>query len=320
MPDKSASSLRIWVLTDGKIGDDVQCLAVAQALSPSVEKRVIAPRAPWVWAAPWGPIAPRDHPRRVGSPIHGPAPDIVIASGRRVISYAWAIKQASDGRTKIVVLKDPRLGRAGADVIWAPSHDRLEGPNIFSTLTSPHGLGARIDEARKAPAPETEALRKPMLGVVLGGASGGARYGAGEAEFLADRLRLAAKNYRSIAVTPSRRTPEGFMQILRDQLDGDHCHIWNGEGDNPYIDILEQADALIVAADSHNMMSEAVATGAGVYAYRPPGLAPKMAWFVDQLERKGVVRPLDQQMTPFACAPINATPEIVAAIKKRLGL
>ena len=47
---------RLWVLTDGKIGDDVQCLAVARALSPAFEKRVIAPRALFAALAPWGPI------------------------------------------------------------------------------------------------------------------------------------------------------------------------------------------------------------------------------------------------------------------------
>ena len=308
----------MWVLTDGKIGDDVQCLAVAAALAPGFEKRVVAPRAPWSWLLPWGPIDPRERAGEETSPIRGAAPDVVIASGRRAIAYARAVKSMSGGKSLVVILKDPRVGRANADVIWAPMHDRLESDNAFSTLTSPHHVSAGLVEARTNPGAFIKDAAAPMLGVVLGGPSGGAQYGAAEAKDLAVLLEKVRAPFQSLAITPSRRTPPEFMQALSMHLSGDNLYCWDGKGDNPYLDILARSDALIVAADSHNMMSEALAAGVGIYAYRPPGLAVKMGWFVDQLEAKGVARPLGDAVDVFSIEPVDATPAIVAEIKSRL--
>ncbi len=310
----------VWVLTDGKVGDDVQCLAVASALTPAFKKKIVAPGAPWSWLAPWGPVDPRDNPTKPTSPINGAPPDVVIASGRRAIPYARSVKARSGGRTLVVILKDPRMGRAMADIIWTPAHDRLVGANIFSTLTSPHEVSAKIDRAKREPAKAFADLPHPLLGVVLGGPSGGARYGVTDASALAARLRLAAKDFASLAITPSRRTPDAFLRTLSRELSSSNLFVWDRKGENPYFNILASADALVVAADSHNMMSEAMATGTGIYAYRPPGLASKIEWFVTELEKSGAIRALSDGLEPFNTAPVDATPAIIDEIKKRLGL
>ncbi len=314
---------RVWVLTDGKIGDDVQCIAVAEALSPSYDKRIISPRTPWQWMAPWGPIDPGDKVSNPNSPIaKGQGthdwPDVVIASGRRAIPYARAIKRASSGKTFIVIMKDPRINPASVDLIWAPAHDRLQGENFITTLTSPHGLAGKFEAARKSPGGLIGALPKPMLGVVLGGPSGGARFDDAMADDLGSKILSAMQGFLSLAVTPSRRTPDAFLDRLHRILEQENVYVWDRKGSNPYIDILARSDALIVTADSHNMMSEAVSTGVGVYAYRPPGLAKKMSWFVDELERKGAVRNFNSRVEPTITVPIDATSEIVETIKRRL--
>ena len=296
---------RVWILTDGKIGDDVQCAAVAEALGASFEKRLTRPRAPWSWFTQYGLIDPRDRPHLPASAIHGEPPDIAIASGRRAVVYAKTLKKASGGKTKIVFLKDPRAGRGAADIIWAPAHDKLAAPNAFSTLTSPHALSAKIAERRAAVAAEGGNGARPMLGVVLGGGAG--YKGAAGARFAA-ALDGAGAAYQSVAVTPSRRTPPDFVNALREHLQGEKYSIWNGEGHNPYIDILAGADALIVGADSHNMMSEALASGAGVYAWRPAGLSKKLDWFVAELERKGAVRPFAGTAPAFMHPPSVPAP------------
>ncbi|MEO1240992.1 MAG: mitochondrial fission ELM1 family protein [Pseudomonadota bacterium] len=310
----------VWIISDGKIGDIVQCRAVAGGLSSRFEERRVAPRAPWVWAAPWGPIDPRDAVGNPQSPIAPPFPDVAVVSGRRAIPYARDVKRASGGKALLVFLKNPRTAFSEADVIWAPAHDRLDGENIFSTLTSPHGLGPLLDVARRDPAPEIAALSKPMLGVVLGGVGGGARYDQKVAADLAAKIKTAASSFASVAVTPSRRTPGFLLSAVRDALSDSKAFVWSGVGENPYKDILANASALIVTADSHNMMSEALATGAGVYAYRPPQLASKLAWFLSELEKKGAVRPFEGGADIFANAPINATDEIVEEIRQRLAL
>lgn len=308
----------LWVLTDGKIGDDVQCLAIAGALNPDFEKRVVRPRALWSLMAPWGPVDPKEAPGADDGPLKGVPPAIVVASGRRAIPYARALKHASEGRTKIVIMKDPRFGRGAADVLWTPEHDSATGPNVISTLTSPHGLSEKISAAQKSAGGAIAKLPRPMLGVILGGPSGGARYETAQAMDLAERVNAAGRAFASVAVTPSRRTPEEFLRAVRVTLVHDHPFIWDGGGDNPYVDILANASSLIVAADSHNMMSEAQASAAGVYVWRPHGLARKLAWFADQLEAKGAARPFADEAIPFDRTVIDATPEIVDEIIRRL--
>lgn len=100
----------------------------------------------------FGLIDPREAPDAPDSPLAPPFPDMVIASGRRAVSYLAAIKQASGGRTFTVFLKDPRAGSGIADFIWVPDHDRLRGDNVLVTATGPHRFSRpRIEAARKAP-------------------------------------------------------------------------------------------------------------------------------------------------------------------------
>lgn len=323
-PDMNAVPLSVWVLTDGKIGDDVQCLAVAEALDASFEKRVVSPGFPWSAFAPWGPLDPREAPGRAGGPLHGEPPAIAIVSGRRAIPHARALKNASGGKTKIIILKDPRAAKDVADFLWAPSHDRLNGPNVFSTLTSPHGLSEKLKAAAQTPGAAIADLPKPFLGVVLGGATGGLAagpdYSAEAAKDLASRVSNAARDFAAVAVTPSRRTPETFLEAFASALAHDHVFVWSGDGDNPYLDILATARALIVAGDSHNMVSEALAASASVYVWKPDRLAPKMEWFLSELFMGGEAREFVDAAPDYSRTPIDATPEIVAEIRRRLLL
>lgn len=305
------------MLTDGKIGDDVHCLAVARALSENFSKRVVAPHAFFAAFAPWGPIDPKDAPTRAESPIAKPFPDIVVASGRRAIPYARAVKRASRGAAKVVIMKNPRAGAIDADVVWAPRHDCLSGARVIATLTAPHEMTARIAEARAQGAQLFEECG-PVLGVVLGGPSGRVKYEDHVTRDLAAKIAGAARDYAGVAVTVSRRTPRSMAYTIRSAAGPKLLKNENG-AEVSYTDILAHSDALIVTADSHNMMSEAASAGVGVYAFRPPGLASKLAWFADEMEKTGVVRPFAGAAPAFEASPIDASAEIVAEIKRRLG-
>ena len=133
---------------------------------------------------PLGPIDPKERPEQSNSPIAPPFPDLAIASGRRSIAYLRAIKRFSGGRCFTVYLKDPRvlkhpaIGSRAADFIWAPEHDHLGGPNVRSTLTSPHRLSpTRLAEARAAPDPRIAACKGPRIAVLLGGDTRAHRFG-----------------------------------------------------------------------------------------------------------------------------------------------
>jgi mitochondrial fission protein ELM1 len=308
----------VWVLTDGKIGDEGQCVAVAEALGAAPEIRRIAPRSLYAMAMPWGGIDPRDAPNKPGSPIAGPYPDLCIASGRRAVAYLRAVKAASGGKTFTVFLKDPRTGTKDADLIWVPDHDRLRGPNVLATLVSPHRFTPeRLAALRAAPPAALAGLAAPRVAVLVGGKSRDYDFTPADAErFLADLDGLAV--HARLMVTASRRTPDRLREAVLGLARAKGGFGWDGTGENPYPAMLALADAFVVTADSANMVSEAVATGRPVMVFEPSlrfgRSAKRIRHFIAALEAKGAVRKFQGRLESYAYEPLVSTPEIAAAI------
>jgi mitochondrial fission protein ELM1 len=307
--------LKAWVLTDGKAGDEAQCLGVTDALGLDPEIRRVAPRSFFSWAMPWGPVDPREAPGRARSPIAPPFPDLVVASGRRAVPYIRAVKRASP-RTYTVFLKDPRTGVGAADLIWVPQHDRLRGENVIVTLTPPHRVSAqRIAAARAAPDPRLAALPRPRAAVLVGGPSRHHRFEDGDASRLLDCLtRLAASGVTPM-ITASRRTPARVRSALQNLAAERGGFFWDGGGDNPYVALLALADAIVVTADSYNMVGEAAATGAPILVFEPSGGHPKLTTFLRDLTAYGAVQPFAGRLEALPYPPLDSTPLIAEAIK-----
>lgn len=314
---------RAWVVSDGKIGDEVQCFGILEALSLRPERRIVAPRKLFALGMPWGPIDPREASHRAGSPLAGPWPDIAIAAGRRTVPYLRRLKGISQGAVFTIFVKDPYCRNHGADLVWVPAHDRLRGPNVIATHTPANRLPAPlIERARSHPDPRLADLPHPRVAIILGGPSTHHRFGAKEERELAEIARTLVRDGKSIMVTPSRRTPRGLLTAVAGAIgDGQDQRrknfVWSGEGENPYVAILANADAMIVTGDSVNMVGEALTTGVPVHVYEPSGGHRKITAYIDDLEQRGAVRRWRGQLEDWPSAPINATPEIAAAVASR---
>lgn len=304
-----------WVLTDGKAGDEVQCLGLADALELLPSVRRVAPRAPYAWLMPRGPIDPAEASGRPGSPVAPPFPDLLIASGRRAVPYARFVKRASAGRTFTVILKDPRTGTGAADLIWVPSHDRLRGANVLATVVGPHRIApARLAAAQRTPDARLASLAAPRVAVMVGGRSRHHRFRETDVARFAAGLRALAATGASLMVSFSRRTPERLRMALAPLGDGRRHFVWDGTGDNPYLAMLALADAVVVTADSTNMVGEAAATGRPVLVFEPSGGHPKIAAFLRALQHKGIVRPFTGRLEAFSYEPLDDTRAIADAV------
>lgn len=310
-----------WVLTDGKAGDETQCLAVAEALGLTAKRRRVAPRAPWSWLMPrFEVIDPREAPSRPGSPIAPPFPDLVIASGRRAVSYLARIKRDSFGRTFTVFLKDPRTGTGAADLIWVPEHDSLRGDNVLVTASGPHRFSqGRLAAARAAPLPDIAALPRPRVAVLVGGDSRNHRFTDGDMAELARGLAQIAEDGAALMITASRRTPPALARALRKLADSGPHVMWDGHGDNPMLDYLANADAVVVTADSANMVGEALASGRAVHVFHPSGGHRKFDAFLGAVSARNAVHPFPGPLKVTTCEPMDSTPVIAEAIRQRLA-
>lgn len=313
-------NLSSWILTDGKAGDEQQCLGLAEALELEPAMRTVRPRAPYAWLMPWGPIDPAERPSTPGSPLAPPFPDLAIASGRRAVPYLRHLKKASGGRTFTVFLKDPRTGAGAADLIWVAEHDRLRAENVVVTLTPPHRISARrLEAARSGPDPRLCALPHPRIAVLAGGDSRHHRFTDADIDRFLAHLRQLADEGAALMITASRRTPERMREALKDLAERRGGFFWNGEGANPYIDLLALADAIVGTADSSNMLGEAAATGTPILIFEPAGGHPKFRAFLDGLKRHGAVHALNGGLERTRYEPLNSTPTIAKAVAEGLA-
>lgn len=314
MPGLLPPRTRILIVTPDKAGHEVICRGVAQALGGEIASMQVQPRKLYALMAPWG----RGDPRMA---FPEPFPDIALGSGRTAAPALRALKARSGGKTFIVFLHDPRANRAAFDMIWAPEHDRIEGPNVISTLSSPHTLSPElIAQARANPDPRVAALKGPRLALLLGGPSSAYKYQPHDVAELARLARGAAEQGYSVMVTPSRRTPAGLTRVVADavaHLPEDRRFVWTGEGRNPFLHMIANADAIVVTADSVNMVGEAAATGAPVHLFTPTGRPRKTKIFLDGMIARGAVRPWSGRIEQWSYAPIDATGEIAAEIARR---
>lgn len=314
----AVAGARCWILSDGKAGDEAQCLGVAERLGLAAEIRRVKPRPPFVWLMPWGGIDPREGPNRAGSPLAGPLPGIVIASGRRTVPYLRKLKTLSLGRSFTVFLKDPRTGPGTADFIWAPAHDRIAGANVLKTVTSPHRISPeRLRDAAAADGYGLAALPAPRVALLIGGNSRHHTFTEANIADLVAQVRKLAGSGAGLMATASRRTPEALAEAIRAIVTDAGGVYWDGTGTNPLLAMLALAHGVVVTADSVNMVGEALATGQPVMTFTPSGGTPKITAFLAALHEIGAIRPFNGALETYSYTPIDSTPAIAVELARR---
>jgi mitochondrial fission protein ELM1 len=162
-------------------------------------------------------------------------------------------------------------------------------------------------------------MPRPILSVLIGGTNKAYRLSLqrlGEiAEVLADILRAGGG---SALVTPSRRTGEAGLALLRDRLKGRSASIWDGSGENPYFAYLALADAFLVTADSVSMISEAAATGKPVHILGLDGGNAKFSRFHAAMQAAGVTRPFVGRIESWSYPILDDTARAGAALRTLL--
>ena len=320
---KSLSGASCWVLTDGKAGDVAPCLGLAQALGLAVETRVVKPRLLFAAFSPRGPVDPAERPDAPGSPIAPPFPEVLIASGRRAVPYLRHVRRASGGKTFTIFLKDPRVDPRVADVVWVAEHDRKRGDNVIATLAAPHLVTHEaLNAARANPDPRIAALPEPRMALLLGGASRHHDFHDKDVISLVGVVESMTLTGGSAMITPSRRTPPHLLAKLRGVCADAprHTFLWDGTGDNPYIQMLAHAATIVVTADSTNMVGEAIATDAPVMIYEPTGGNARLTRFIRAVVASGRAKRWRGRLESWSCRAHDDTQTIADEIARRYAL
>ena len=317
MPNSQATC---WVVTDGKIGMENQCLGLAAALGLAPAVKRVKLRFPWSVLAPYlkGGLDSAFSPE--GDPMVPPWPDLLIATGRQSIPASLLAKRASGGKTFTVQLQDPVISPANFDLVVVPQHDALRGPNVSVTRGALHRVTPAVlqTEAEKL-APLFSTFKPPRIAVLIGGTNAVYKLTSKEMIPLAAQLaQLAKTTGGSLLVTPSRRTGDDNVAILKEALRDVPSYIWDGQGPNPYFALLAHADFIMPTCDSVNMVTEACSTGKPVYVIDLPGGSDKFRRFHAMMQKDGYTRAFKGELVAYSYPPLDDMGTVVGLIREGL--
>ena len=301
------------IITEGMAGTENQCIGIAEHLDMAVDIMRITLYEPWKTLSPWLGF---EQKWSFIPPLVPPWPDLLIASGRKSIAAARYIKRKSGGRTVTVYIQDPRTPPHHFDLVAVPEHDPLRGENVIVTKATPNKVTPAKIQAATSAFPALGALPSPRVAVLIGGTSKAYNMTRAVTEKLAQDL---ANLDASLMITCSRRTGEENRKILETHFKNGAHFFWDGQGDNPYMAMLGQADYILVTADSASMISESCTTGKPVYMIPLEGGAKRIERLHDNLIRHGVLRKFSGALDHFAYEPLNDAQMVADAIKTRFA-
>lgn len=314
-----AAPLSIWAVSDDKAGNAGPALGLAEAVARLRPAEIHVRRVKWkgrMDRLPWFlnpfPLSALED----GSDIRPPWPDLWIAAGRATLPLSLRLKSWSGGRTRVVQVQNPRTPRGAFDLVVAPRHDGISGPNVLSITGSPHRVTAqRLAEAAAPFTGLIDPLPRPRAALLVGGKSKAHDLSDARARALGGDLRRAvAEAGGSLMTTFSRRTPSSARRILTEALSGLPGFIWDGEGENPYFAMLAAADVVLVTEDSANMATEAASSGRPVLLLPMDGGSAKFERLHQDLIARGAARRFEGRLEIFPGAPFDETARAAEAI------
>ncbi len=306
-----------WIITEGLIGTENQCIGVAEALKVPYDVKRIALNQPWKTLSPYLGF---ENKMTFSPTITPPWPDILIASGRKSIAASRYIKKMNRNSTFSVYIQDPRISSKNFDLVAVPKHDRLRGSNVVVTNASPNKITDKLLGEAKKHFSFLGKYPSPRFAVLIGGSSKAYKM---TRNITLNLVQTLSHINGSLIITCSRRTGAENKKILEQSLRNDTNYFWNGKDENPYLGLLAWADFLLVTADSASMISECCTTGKPVYMIDLEGGAKRMSLLHDHLINYGALKRLGDAKSAFKgynYQPLNDAQYVAQEIKKRSKL
>lgn len=222
--------------------------------------------------------------------------DIIISTGRSLCAINLILAKENCAKS-IVLMKPPSFLINRFDLVIAPEHDNLKSrANVLKTLAAPNLIDPEYlkEQAEKLKdsqsfRPESENIENRLrIGVLIGGDNPYFKLSKDLMERAIEAILTASSELNAeILLTTSRRTPEEIDNLLRQKLGHFQlCKLLVIANENniegAVSGILGLSQVVVVSGESISMLSEAVASGKYVLAFK---LEDKVGQKSDRHER-----------------------------------
>ena len=316
--------MKTWIITDGKVGTEKQCLALAEILGVKGKVKRISARFPWSSLPPvlWlNPLNALDADSQ--EQLSEPWPDLIIAASRTAAAPTAFIKKKLGKKVTTIFLQNPYLNLNAFDVVVAPKHDGLSGKNLVTIQGALHNVTLALlkKEGEKWARILPKDFPRPWVSVLLGGNSNHHVMDLDTMEYYGSELRhLAQRTPMSFFITASRRTPPEAVQAFKTALGDSHVFLWNGLGENPYYGFLSLGDFILVTNDSVSMLSEAASVGKPMYTLKLEGGNSRLDAFHESLRDEGKCRPFEGELEPWITEPTDDRALLLLQLRKKIKI
>jgi len=309
----TSEPLSCLVISDGRRGIENQALGLAEAAArlrtTKIIVHVIENGAAFKAASPRLQYSLKSNPSDYG--LMGMPPDFAIGCGRQAIAPLLALKKDSP-ECFTTYIQDPKIDPSRFDLVIAPEHDNLTGPNVETMIGSPNRIiKAEITERSLIFFDQLEALPIPRAALLIGGNSKAHKLTPAIHD---THLKIAYRlmdDGLSLLISTSRRTP-AFARKGWEDFVQKHEHTWlyDGSGPNPYTAFLGGASFIFVTEDSTNMLTEAASTGKTVFRLPMEGKAGKFQILYDRLMERCHIGLFEGKLSANKYEPLDETTRI----------
>ena len=246
--------------------------------------------------------------------------DVIISCGRKSVIPSIVLKKNSNKKIVNIHIQNPKVSLENFDIVVAPDHDSLDGPNVLISKGAIHYL--TLDEIHKAKDYLLNKIekQKEVVTLILGGPTKYYNYDNESMIQIFSKInkQILEKNMQLIII-PSNRTPEKIIQFAKEYFNKNRLIIDNVDK-QAYLSSLALAKYIVVTCDSSSMISEAALTGKPVYVAMIPAMRndKRFKKFRDLLESMNIIRKLEDSLDTWSYEKLDETNRIAKQIKEKL--
>ena len=246
--------------------------------------------------------------------------DVIISCGRKSVIPSIVLKKNSNKKIVNIHIQNPKVSLENFDIVVAPDHDSLDGPNVLISKGAIHYL--TLDEIHKAKDYLLSKIekQKEVVTLILGGPTKYYNYDNESMIQIFSKInkQILEKNMQLIII-PSNRTPEKIIQFAKEYFSKNRL-IVDSVDKQAYLSSLALAKYIIVTCDSSSMISEAALTGKPVYVAMIPAMRndKRFQKFRNLLESMNIVRKLEDSLDTWSYEKLDETNRIAKQIKEKL--